>query len=266
MHDVIARSGELLYLHNIDKRFRHPDGRTVHAVRSVDLTVGYGETVALVGESGSGKSTLGRIALCLMPPDRGQVFLAGACLTDMTPRQLKVARVPMQPIFQDPGASFNPRRTVFELMRQALIRRDPTAIAERAGQLLENVGLRPGLRFLPRHPHELSGGQRQRLAIARALALDPTLIIADEPLSGADVSVRGQVLNLLTELQRRSNVAYLMITHDISVARAFAHRVAVMRHGEIVETGPAADVLDAPRHHYTRALVDAVPRLPTPML
>jgi ABC-type oligopeptide transport system ATPase subunit len=129
-------------------------------------------------------------------------------------------------------------------------------------RVLENVGLRPGLRFLPRHPHELSGGQRQRLAIARALALDPALIIADEPLSGADVSVRGQVLNLLAELQRQRNVAYLMITHDISVARAFAHRVAVMRHGEIVEAGSAAEVLDSPRHEYTRALVDAVPRLP----
>jgi ABC-type glutathione transport system ATPase component len=262
MPDMTAPSGTLLRLQGVDKQFRHPDGRTVHAVRSVDLTVGYGETVALVGESGSGKSTLGRIALCLMPPDRGKVFLAGACLTEMTPRQLKVARVPMQPIFQDPGASFNPRRTVFDLMRQALIRRDPTALAERAVRVLENVGLRPGLRFLPRHPHELSGGQRQRLAIARTLALDPALIIADEPLSGADVSVRGQVLNLLAELQRQRNVAYLMITHDISVARAFAHRVAVMRHGEIVEAGSAAEVLDSPRHEYTRALVDAVPRLP----
>jgi ABC-type glutathione transport system ATPase component len=261
MRDIAAPLGELLRLQSIDKRFRHPDGRTVHAVRSVDLTVGYGETVALVGESGSGKSTLGRIALRLMPPDCGQVFLAGACLTDMTPRQLKVARVPMQPIFQDPVASFNPRRTVFELMRQALIRRTTDPVAERAVRLLENVGLQPGARFLPRYPHELSGGQRQRLAIARALALDPALIIADEPLSGADVSVRGQVLNLLVDLQRQRNVAYLMITHDISVARAFAHRVAVMRHGEIVESGSAADVLDAPRHSYTQALVDAVPRL-----
>jgi ABC-type glutathione transport system ATPase component len=252
----------LLKLEGINKSYERPDGEVLTAVAAVDLTVGHAETVALVGESGSGKSTLGRIALCLIRPDSGRVFLNGTCLTEMSAKQLRTARVPMQPIFQDAGASFNPRLTVLAAMGQALGHRDSANIPARAERLLEDVGLRPGSRFLQRYPHELSGGQRQRLAIARALALEPMLIIADEPLSGADVSIRGQVLNLLADLQRERKVAYLMITHDISVARAFAHRVAVMQRGRVVETGPAAAVLDNPQHAYTRQLVDAVPRLP----
>jgi ABC-type microcin C transport system duplicated ATPase subunit YejF len=183
----------------------------------------------------------------------------------MKPRQMRAARVTMQPIFQDAGASFNPRRTVRGLMAQALVRSDRHDIDARAIRLLEDVGLRPGVRLLDRHPHELSGGQRQRLAIARALALNPKLIIADEPLSGADVSIRGQVLNLLADLQAERKIAYLMITHDISIARAFAHRVAVMQHGVIVETG-TVDVLEHPSHPYTCSLIDAAPRLPNAFL
>ena len=255
----------LLRLDQVSKSFRRSGGTQVTAVRGASLTVGHAETLALVGESGSGKSTLGRIALCMIPPDSGRVFLDGACLSGMKPRQLRDARVTMQPIFQDAGASFNPRRTVRGLMAQALVRSDRHDIDARAIRLLEDVGLRPGVRLLDRHPHELSGGQRQRLAIARALALNPKLIIADEPLSGADVSIRGQVLNLLADLQAERKIAYLMITHDISIARAFAHRVAVMQHGIIVETG-TVDVLEHPSHPYTCSLIDAAPRLPNAFL
>ena len=250
----------LLELRGIHKTFRR-SGAVVEAVKAVDLMVGVGETVALVGESGSGKSTLGRIALCLLRPDRGKVFLKGLCLTDLGSHDLRVARVAMQPIFQDPTSSFNPRRTVADLLGQALHRFPLPDRPPRAVKLLEGVGLHPGETFLPRYPHELSGGQRQRLAIARALAMDPILIIADEPLSGADVSIRGQILNLLSDLQVQQGVAYLMITHDISIARAFAHRVAVMMQGEIVETGTAGEVLTNPRHPYTQRLLAAVPTL-----
>ena len=254
----------LLALQNVSKTFRRSGGSVVHAVRGVDLEVGYGETLALVGESGSGKSTLGRIALGLLKPDQGRVMLAGKCLNELPPDELRLARTAMQPIFQDATASLNPRRSARESMAQAL-RGRPQAIQQRAIALLDSVGLRPGAEYLPRYPHELSGGQRQRLAIARALAVEPKLVIADEPLSGADVSIRGQILNLLIGIKEERGVAYLMITHDISIARAFADRVAVMMQGEIVETGPAKEVLSAPRHSYTKQLVAAVPMLDAPV-
>jgi ABC-type glutathione transport system ATPase component len=251
----------LLELAGLAKTFRRPGAPPVQAVRDVDLSVGAGETVALVGESGSGKSTLGRLALCLLRLDAGTVRLAGQTLSDLSTARLRAARVAMQPVFQDPAASLNPRRTVLALLGQALRQRGDANIAGRAISLLEDVGLAPAVDLLDRLPHQLSGGQRQRLAIARALAMEPRLIIADEPLSGADVSIRGQILNLLADLQAQRGVAYLMITHDISLARAFAHRVAVMRAGELVETGPTATVLTSPAHAYTRALIDAVPTL-----
>jgi ABC-type glutathione transport system ATPase component len=251
----------VLQLDGVEKSFSRPGHPPVRAVHGVSLTVNPGETVALVGESGSGKSTLGRIALALIRPDRGRVFLSGKCISDLSPKSLRDARVAMQPIFQDPSASFNPRRTVRFILGQALRLHPPAEHLQRAITLLEGVGLRPAAALLERLPHELSGGQRQRLAIARALAMDPMLIIADEPLSGADVSIRGQVLNLLADLQQSRRVAYLMITHDISIARVFAHRVAVMFRGEIVETGPADQVLSSPSHAYTRKLVASVPLL-----
>jgi ABC-type glutathione transport system ATPase component len=251
----------VLQLDGIEKSFYRPGHPPVRAVHGVSLTVNPGETVALVGESGSGKSTLGRIALGLIRPDRGRVLLSGKCISDLSSRSLRGARIAMQPIFQDPSSSFNPRHTVRFILGQALRLHPPAEHARRAITLLEGVGLRPAADLLERLPHELSGGQRQRLAIARALAMDPMLIIADEPLSGADVSIRGQVLNLLGDLQRSRHVAYLMITHDISIARVFAHRVAVMFQGEIVEAGPAAQVLSSPSHAYTRELVASVPVL-----
>ncbi len=250
----------LLVLDRVRKTFRLPGGASLPAVRDVSLTVHAGEIVALVGESGSGKSTLGRIALGLLPAEAGEVVFAGRSLGQLAPGEFRALRTGMQPIFQDPTASLNPRRTVRELLLQALWKQ-PGAGEARCIRLLEDVGLRPAVQYLDRHPHELSGGQRQRVSIARSLAMEPRLIIADEPLSGADVSIRGQVLNLLLDIQRARGVAYLMITHDISIARAFADRVAVMQQGELVEVGPADEVLRTPRHPYTRRLVDAVPAL-----
>lgn len=250
----------ILSLRNISKTYRRRDRSLVHAVRDVDLFVARGETVTLVGESGSGKSTLGRIALGLEKPDSGQVFLEDQCLSELSGLELRQARTRMQPVFQDASASLNPRRTVRELMGQSL-RFQPGSLEQRTVELLNQVGLRPGEQYVDRFPHELSGGQRQRLAIARALAMEPILIIADEPLSGADVSIRGQILNLMVEIKKNRDASYLMITHDISIARAFGDRVAVMQHGEIVETGPAEKVLTEPEHPYTQELVAAAPSL-----
>ena len=258
-----ADDAPLLELRQVSKTFRSAAGETVHAVRAVSLAVHRGETLALVGESGSGKSTLGRIALGLIAPDAGEVRLDGHSFASLSSRAFRAARTAMQPIFQDATASLNPRRTVRQLMAQALRRRGGEVDAH-AARLLDSVGLRPGAEYLGRLPHELSGGQRQRLAIARALAVEPALIVADEPLSGADVSIRGQVLNLMLDIQEARGIAYVMITHDISIARAFADRVAVMLRGEIVESGPVEAVLVRPRHDYTRRLLAAVPQLDAP--
>jgi ABC-type glutathione transport system ATPase component len=250
----------LLVLEGIVKTFRRGRQPDVRALRSVSLDVHPGEIVALVGESGSGKSTLGRVALGLLRPDAGRVRFDGHDFASLAPEQFRMLRTGMQPIFQDPTASLNPRRTVRESLLQALWKA-PGDEPARCVRLLEDVGLRPAQQFLDRYPHELSGGQRQRVLIARCLAMEPKLIVADEPLSGADVSIRGQVLNLLLDIQRSRHVAYLMITHDISIARAFADRVAVMMQGEIVEAGASQQVLRTPNHPYTQRLLAAVPAL-----
>jgi ABC-type oligopeptide transport system ATPase subunit len=261
LHWSALVTAPLLELKNVSKTFRRSRTESVVAVGSVSLHVASGETVALVGESGSGKSTLGRIALGLLAPDSGAVLVAGRPLQELPAAELRRVRAAMQPIFQDAAAALNPRRSAGGHLLQALavagVAKEADAIA-----LLESVGLRPGQEYLHRLPHELSGGQRQRLTIARALAPRPSLIVADEPLSGADVSIRGQILNLLLDIRQQRAVAYLLITHDISVARAFADRVAVMMLGQIVETGPAERVLRQPEHAYTRGLLAAVPVLP----
>jgi ABC-type glutathione transport system ATPase component len=251
----------LLNIVGVSKSFRRTRIEIIQAVRSVDLAIAAGETVALVGESGSGKSTLGRIALGLLTPDSGKVLIDGRSLYDLGGADLRALRVSMQPVFQDAAAALNPRRTAREHLLQALAVRGDASEKD-AVALLESVGLKPGAEYINRYPHELSGGQRQRLTIARALAPQPRLIIADEPLSGADVSIRGQLLNLLLDIKQARGVAYLLITHDISVARAFSDRVAIMRGGRIVEMGPARQVLTQPEHEYTRRLLDAVPALP----
>lgn len=250
----------ILSIRNVTKKFRNNAGDWFHAVDDVSLSVGRGEIVALVGESGSGKSTLGRIALGLIRPDTGAVHLEGNDLASLNAAELRLARTKMQPVFQDPTASLNPRRSVRALLAQASYAYKGQ-IDDYAIGLLESVGLKPGHEYLSRFPHELSGGQRQRLAVARALAMQPALILADEALSGADVSIRGQILNLMLDIRDEREVAYLMITHDISVARAFADRVAVMMRGRIVEHGVPSEVLTNPSHDYTRRLLASVPAL-----
>ncbi len=237
-------------------------GRRVQALDQVSLDVHAGEVVALVGESGSGKSTLGRVAVRLTRPDSGSVFVAGGDFTQLRGRALREARAGIQMIFQDPFASLDPLRTAGQTIAEPLVVLGRRAGArDRAAELMERVGLSRSM--LDRKPHQFSGGQRQRLAIARALATGPAIVIADEPTSALDVSVQAQVLDLLAALQRDGGLALLFISHDLAVVRRIADRVAVMRNGRIVEVGRADDVLDRPAHPYTRALIDAAP-MPDP--
>ena len=249
----------LLRVDGLTKHFRVPAG-TVHALDGVTLEVAAGETLGLVGESGCGKSTLGKTLVRLYEPDAGQVELLGVDISHLSPARLRPLRREMQMIFQDPFASLNPRSTVARILEEPmLVHRTGNRSERRArvGALLQRVGLRPehGARL----PHEFSGGQRQRIGIARALALSPKLVICDEPVSALDVSVRAQVLNLLAELRDEMGLAYLFISHDLSVVRHVADRIAVMYLGRIVEVGPAARVWSDPLHPYTEALLSAVP-------
>lgn len=232
----------------------------VRAVDSVSLDIHRGETLALVGESGCGKSTLARLILRLVEPTSGRLLYDGADVLTLDGPGLKALRRRAQIIFQDPFSSLNPRMTVGAAIREVFrvhgLARGRDA-AEGATSLLESVGLHP--EDVDRYPHEFSGGQRQRIGIARALAVEPEFIVADEPVSALDVSVRAQVLNLLIDLQRRLGLTFLFIGHDLSVVRQIADRVAVMYLGHLVEVGPAEAVFDRPLHPYTRALLSAVP-------
>jgi oligopeptide transport system ATP-binding protein len=233
---------------------------TVKAVDGVDLDLRRGEIVGLVGESGCGKSTLGRTILQLIPPTEGTVILGGKNLTAMQRRELRAARADFQMIFQDPYASLNPRMTVYDTLAEAIQAHRQVSSAElpeRVASLMERVGLSP--RYIRKYPHEFSGGQRQRIAIARALAVEPKLIVADEPVSALDVSIQAQIINLLAKLSREMHLTLMFISHDLSVVKHISDRIAVMYLGRIVEIGPAAQVFDDPQHPYTRALVSAIP-------
>ena len=240
---------------------RHTDD--VKAVDDVSFTIEEGTTVGLVGESGSGKTTIGRTILKLAPATGGEVLFRGKDILPLSESEFRPLRREMQMIFQDPFGSLNPRHTIFQIVGEALeihfpqmSRADREA---RVAELLNQVGLKPEMRH--RYPHEFSGGQRQRIAIARALAVQPKLIVCDEPTSALDVSVQAQILNLLESLQRELGLSYLFITHNIGVVEYIADEVAVMQAGRIVEQGHSEQVLGSPAHAYTRTLLAAVPRL-----
>ncbi len=239
-------------------------GRTVGHVQAVDgvsFAIRKGETLGLVGESGSGKSTVGKAVMRLHDVTSGEVHLHGQDITNLSGQPLRTARQQMQMVFQDPYASLNPRLSVGSILTEPLENYETVARAERrqyAGDLLERVGLRRDA--LIRYPHEFSGGQRQRLGVARALALNPSLIVADEPVSALDVSVQAQVLNLLIRLQRELDLAYLFISHDLAVVEHISHRVAVMYLGTLVEVADKESLFANPTHPYTQALLSAVPK------
>jgi peptide/nickel transport system ATP-binding protein len=258
-------SAVLLSAKGVSKDFRSATswfgrgGRAVQAVKSVDLSVRRGDTLGLVGESGSGKSTLARCIIRLIEPDAGTVRLGELELTGLSRRQLRPHRKRIQMVFQDPFGSLNQRLTAAQLIAQGPIAHGVPAheALAAARELLSLVRLDPAA--ADRYPHEFSGGQRQRIGIARALALKPEVLVADEPVSALDVSVQAQVLQLLADIRERLQLTMLFITHDLRVAAQVCDEIAVMRHGEIVETGPTAEVFADPKHAYTRELLAAVP-------
>ena len=234
---------------------------TVRAVDGVSFKLFRGETLALVGESGCGKSTTARLVLRLIEPTGGEVWFEGSNITGLRGDPMRKLRRRMQIVFQDPFASLNPRMTVAEILEEPLIVHaigDRVARRARVNQLLGLVGLAPY--HAGRYPHEFSGGQRQRIGIARALAVEPALVVCDEPVSALDVSIQAQVVNLLKDLQTRLGLSYLFIAHDLAVVKHVADRVAVMYLGRIVEIGPKEEVFANPRHPYTRVLLSAIPR------
>jgi len=259
----------LLRVENLVKHFpvrRSLFGRQSGAVRAVDgvsFDIAVGTTLALVGESGCGKSTTGRLVLRLLEPTAGAVRFAGANLFELDAEAMRAQRRALQIIFQDPFGSLNPRMTVGQMLTEplALYALAEGRRAERVTELLHTVGLAP--QHAARYPHEFSGGQRQRIGIARALAVEPRLIVCDEPVSALDVSIQAQVINLLVDLQRRLGLAYIFIAHDLAVVRHIATRVAVMYLGRIVEFADTRALFAQPRHPYTQALLSAIP-IPDP--
>jgi len=256
----------LLEVENLVKQFaadRNLFGRPTAFVKAVDgvsFRVDAGETLALVGESGCGKSTVSRLALRLIEPDAGRIRFEGRDLLALDANELRAFRRQAQIIFQDPYASLNPRMTVGQILSEPLALHNLVPQAGRRArveEILTLVGLE--LRFARRYPHEFSGGQRQRIAIARALAVEPKLIICDEPVSALDVSIRSQILNLLRDLQQRLGLSYIFVSHDLAVVKHIADRVAVMNLGSIVETAETQALFAAPRHPYSRALLSAIP-------
>jgi oligopeptide transport system ATP-binding protein len=263
---LLEVSGLVKHFHVGGGLFGGPAG-VVRAVDGVDFTIRRGETLGLVGESGCGKTTTGRCILQLDRPTSGHIVFEGVDLTALNQQQLRAVRRRIQVIFQDPYSSLNPRMSVGEILAEPIkvhgLVPDKAKRAERVRELLEQVGLMP--RHAERYPHQLSGGQRQRVGVARALAMEPSLIICDEPVSALDVSIQAQIINLLEDLQSRLGLTFLFIAHDLSVVRHISDRVAVMYLGRIVELADRQALYEEPLHPYTRALLSAVP-IPDPRL
>ena len=250
----------LMQAKGIVKEFK-TNGGVVHAVGGVDLDIYAGETLALVGESGCGKSTLGKVLLRLIPATKGQIVFDNEDLTTMNSKELRQARKKMQLIFQDPYASLDPRMNVGQIIAEPLraykVYKNDQDEEARVRELMDKVGIRS--EFYRRYPHQFSGGQRQRVGIARALALNPKLIVCDEPVSALDVSVQAQVINLMKELKEKLKLTYLFISHDLSVVKYISDRVVIMYLGRIVEIGGAKEIYQNPKHPYTEALFSAIP-------
>jgi oligopeptide/dipeptide ABC transporter ATP-binding protein len=265
--DILLEVRDLVKYFEVGAGFFGGHRGTVRAVDGVSFAIRRGETLGLVGESGCGKTTTGRCVLQLERPTRGNIVFEGQELTTLGEAELRAVRRRMQVIFQDPYSSLNPRMTVGEIVEEPLavhrIVTDGTARAARVRQLLSHVGLLS--QHARRYPHQLSGGQRQRVGIARALAVEPALIICDEPVSALDVSIQAQIINLLEDLQAEFGLTYLFIAHDLAVVRHISDRVAVMYLGKIVELADRKALYDEPLHPYTRALLSAVP-IPDPEL
>ena len=254
-------SGYLLEARNLTKEFPAVGKKKIHAVSDVSLEIREGETLGVVGESGCGKSTLGRLLICTLKPDSGEILFRGQSVTGMKSEEFRPLRREMQLVFQDPYASLDPRMTVRDLIAEPLetwrLCPGREATTDRVRELMRAVGMPE--EFLYRYPHQFSGGQRQRIGIARAIAADPAFLVCDEPVSALDVSVQNQILNLLKELKQTRRLTYLFISHDLSVVRYLADRICVMFLGKICEMGPVQEVCRHPRHPYTRFLLDAVP-------
>jgi oligopeptide transport system ATP-binding protein len=273
MADTLVASKTLIDVRDLKMYFPLTQGillqRVVGYVRAVDgisFSINRGETLGLVGESGSGKTTIGRTIVRLYKPTEGQILFNGKDLAKLDGEELRLLRQEVQMVFQDPFASLNPRYTIGSLIAEPMhIYRMGTEkeIREKTAELLRVVGLRA--EYIDRYPHEFSGGQRQRIAVARALSINPEFVIADEPVSALDVSVRAQVLNLLQRLQKQFNLTYLFVSHDLSVVRHVADRIAVMYLGKIVELADRDELYAAPKHPYTKALLSAVP-IPDPTI
>ncbi len=262
----------LLEVYKLSKHFPVRGGlfnrkpHVVHAVDDISFTIGYKQTLGLVGESGCGKSTASRTLLNLIRPTAGQVWFEGQNIFELNPKQQRVLRRQVQIVFQDPFGSLNPRLTIKRIVEEPLLTHrigNAASRLQKVERMLATVGLLA--EHIDRFPHEFSGGQRQRIMLARALVLNPRLIIADEPVSALDVSVQAQMLNLMKRLQNRFNLSYLFISHDLGVIRHVSHQVAVMYLGEIVEIAPVDTIYDTPRHPYTASLISSVP-VPDPRL